>query len=287
MMRGIGWDDMGRGTKSLLSERKFYDRLQESLSEIGIKYSVEEDFDNVFQKAMSGKYDFVTVDLIGAESLPVGADYVRQLRQGFNNKNEYGFPIFMLSSTPEDFPYKEANANRVTVLQKSNAPSATAHSIEHWLRHTGRYRSKEVVIFARHATVSLSGEALDRSLLEELSSIVTAEGLDPHDVTPDKFSLDIIDELKTRILNAGKVFVLMTADEKLNGQTDTRLARPNVYTELGIVLGVPGGDKKLTILQQDGVYLPSDVGGRVPIRFSDTLVDIREEIKTVLESVAR
>lgn len=289
-MKGLGWDDMSRGASpsTMVDEIKFYGQLTEVFQrDHAISYHVVEELEEFFQEAMSGEYDFVTIDLmIFKTRRPAGVEAARTLRARMIQNRDPGFPIFLLSSTPEELRVDDAYNNNITPVAKNlDSAALVAQQITYRLKETGRFgRADDILIFARHSAVSLGGDALDKRQLEQLRAIVEEARLVPSEIAAGKFSLDILDELRRRIQEAGRIIVLLTCDELVarDARLPSYVARPNVYVELGLVLGVPGGNRKLVLIQEKGAYLPSDVGSHQPLVYEGELSSARGSILEAL-----
>jgi len=288
-VKGLGWDDMSRGSPETISELRFYEQLTEALQGYGISYRVTERLDEFYQDTLTGDFDFVTVDLMEQKTLkPVGADAARTVRARMAlERRDPDFPVFLLSSTPEFFRVEDAYNNNITPVAKSlDAAILVAQQITFRLKESGRFgRVGQVLIFARHAKESLSGQRSDNHALPQLRKIIKEAGGEVKEVSAENFSLDILDELRRQIQEAGRVIVLLTRDEAIAAaaSSTSHLARPNVYLELGMVLGVRGANRKLILLKEEGAYLTSGVGSHQPIPYEGDLNSIRKQLTKALQ----
>lgn len=272
-MRGIGWDDLSRGTPTFEDEKRFYNRLKKILKEkYEIDYSYEEDGELVSEAVLDHKYSFATIDLMNQNEEPAGKSLAINLRSNMRNAGDLDFPIFILSSSPEQFGIDDARIHNIVPIQKNHKDAATvAAQISFHLKEAGRYgRPKDVLLLARHAIENLSGHPIETSSLDWMRRLIRTCDFNLVESIPEVFSLDILDDLRKKIQEAGKIVVLVTCDEMVQ-DSHTLLARANVYLELGLVLGTKGGNSKLLIVQQSGSFLPSDVGSHQPIVFSGSL----------------
>jgi len=291
-MIGLGWDDLGQGTDDYVDERNFYKKLQDIFREkYTITYNWVSDRDEFYTRATTERTDFLTVDLM-AGSDTVGKDLAIDLRAHMaQHRLDPHFPILLLSSTPEAFTVQEAIRHNISLIPKQlKYPAVTAQQIAFRLNESGRFgRPKEVLILARHARESLGLRLLDIAVLEELRQIVEYAGCTAREVKPEELrqqDRNIVLELEERIREAGKIIVLLTKDERLDTKdgSNVHLGRPNIYFELGMLMGVRGGSRKLIVLREKGAYVPSDASWAMPIEFSNGLSKCRERILKALES---
>ena len=272
-MRGIGWDDFSRGTAAYEDEKRFYNRLKNVLRDkYEIEYSFEEDGEKVSEAILDGFYSFATIDLMNQNDELVGKELAINLRSNMRNAGDLDFPIFILSSSPEQFGIDDARIHNIVPVQKNLRDAATvAAQIAFHLKESGRYgRPKDVLLLARHARENLSGDPMDIDSLESVRDLIRSCDLKLVESMPEIFSLDILDDLRKKIQEAGKIIVLVTCDEFVK-DGDICLARANIYLELGLVLGTKGGNSKLLIVQQSSAFLPSDVGAHQPIVFRENI----------------
>lgn len=291
-MIGLGWDDLSQGTDGYADERAFYQKLQDIFREkYDISYNWVLDPDEFYTRASTERTDFLTIDLM-ANGKTVGKDLAINLRAHMaQQRGDPHFPILLLSSTPEAFTVDEAIRHNVALIPKQlSYASITAQQIAFRLLESGRFgRSKEVLILARHAKQSIGQHPLQSAVLEELRQIVEYAGCAVREVKPEELrqqGRNIVLELEERILEAGKVIVLLTKDEKLHTAdgAEMYLSRPNIYFELGMLMGVRGGNRKLIILRERGAYVPSDAAWATPIEFAGDLADCKERILKSLEA---
>ena len=311
-MKGIGWDDLGkiwhdedgqanvgeghndesrdlRVRNQRISEMKFYEGLKKSLRTEGISYEYTSEYDEFFSRATSGEFDFATVDLMvnvsagGTKS--VGKDLAARLSNQRKKMKDPDFPVFILSSTPESFGIDDALLMDVALIKKDNeAPSFTASVMIDRLRAAGRFvRYDEVLILGRHAAEDLAGRKHNIDHMDDLSRIVRESKYVPKQVLAQNIDHNILDDLRSRISESRKVVVLVSADERIDGADEVSLARPNVYLELGLALGMPGTARKLIVIKQESAFLPTNIGSYTPIPFKICLDEISGKIKEKLD----
>lgn len=119
----------------------------------------------------------------------------------------------------------------------------------------------------------------------QLSSIVSDLGLNPVVLVEENdLSYTIIEKFEYYARNASFAFILMTPDDQAQGlsrvETQWR-ARQNVIMELGWFMGYLGR-RRVAILLQGDLEIPSDILGMIPLRFEHDVSELTAGIKARL-----
>jgi hypothetical protein len=273
MMNALAWDDEPNG---------YMADLAHYLLQFHVKLTIcakEADFIHELNK---GDWDFVITDLIredkGGNQSPLGAVIAQKaasqhtvfmITQHYQRidpgKNEYGIPP------------------QVIVKSKSTHPGWLAGEICEDLRKRGVYfHHKKVFLIYGH-------DRLADNATKNVTDYLTDSGLELQMVTPERLFGEIANGLMERMHDCAAFVTICTPDDKVD--VDGKMLyqpRQNVLFEMGMAMGLNRGLEKLVILQRWGkhveeqAYLPSDLGGVVPIRFEgrveDKLDDLRKKL---------
>lgn len=292
-MIGIGWDDLGRGTNEFLDERKFYKNLGAILlQQYDINYTWETDRSTFTSRVSTERCDFVTVDLM-SNGVAKGKDIAINVRSMMiQQRSDPDFPVIVLSKNPEEFSTDEAVRQGIILLPKQMSdPAFTAHQIAFRLKESGRFgRSNTVLVLARHRDESLAGNNLSLTALNELTGIVSSASLAVKQVKSEDLKHgghNAALELQEHILDAGKVIVLLTKDERLDLKSGESIyfGDPNIYFELGMLIGVRGGSRKIILIREKGTYLPPDATWITHIEFSGSPAEKKNAILAALSKL--
>lgn len=280
-MKALVWDDLVDG-----ADIHYFERLASTFEERGVQMEIVQDWEEFEARFTKSDYAFVLVDCFDERGNLVGPERAKKIREIVSScaarRLDPDFPIFLISSDIGKVPLRDWDQIAAVPLHKQNPINEAGRIIKH-LDLRGRWTHSRKVFVIRQQ----SGTPMSPTLASDfrrLNGLIQACDLSPIPVQIG----DSVDHVAIRQISAGiraaeKIVVVLSKDDSFDDSI-VRVARPNVYVELGyLILAFDGMfiEKALFCVQR-GVKMPFEMNEIKPLVFIDSLDELTEDIETFL-----
>ena len=256
MMQAIAWDN---------APKDYFDDLKAYLLPLGINMTLMQTEHELVASLSQNpdQWDLVITDLIDEDTEDGAQDPDAGSRIG-KFARKFDKPVYIVTKARDVDPVTVPE--HVLVLSKFNPAVYSADYIRRDLTQRGLF-------YLRTQVALIYGHDLDSNL--KLKAFLSDSppkgcGLSVAVLNPETFKGDLLDQVRSNILTSGAVIAVCTADDRVKTRDDEkdeekhRQPRQNVLLEIGMVLGINDGKRRLITVQQWGkepkrqAHLPSD-----------------------------
>jgi predicted nucleotide-binding protein len=256
MIRAIAWDN---------DPEQHFDKLVPALNRIGIPCEFEPEWDRFILRVTDEPWDCVITDLVN-EGSPKGEDdrsgeEVVWAISRLDDPARRSTPVFILTNFTHYLDPSRYGRN-VAVKSKALSPAWMAGEIKQTLIERGVFHDPTKVFLAwghgEDANTAVRNFFVDHGVrLEVIDAAMPLPGI----------VQGLVDSMK----GAAAVVAICTPDDELKRDKGVFHPRPNVLLEIGLAVGITRSTRRLIVLQDERVTMPSDLGGDITIRFAGSV----------------
>jgi predicted nucleotide-binding protein len=260
-MKALAWDD---------DPKSYMNDLSKFLLPYGVELVVtdkEEDFARKWQT--DGPWDFVVTDLL-KDAVVLGGKDDPNAGVRIANSVTGTVPVYLITEQIDLLKEESLNlSGGVIIKSKSTYPVWMAKDIVDDLKRQGAYTN------GRKVFVIYGHDRLNTGLRQDVVKWLEDHGISADLIDPSTLKDQLLSGLLERMQSAAAFIALCTPDDAMvdsSGTIQHYQPRQNVLLEIGMVLGLPRGMKRLIVLQATGPSiderseLPTDLGGLLSLR---------------------
>lgn len=265
---GLAWDD---------EPAAYMKGLAEELEQIGIRLEVTAREEEFRDRVRGEQWRFVVLDLLDESFTPAKETGVALANlTALVKRDDPSFPIFIAT-------------NHVTRLSeevyRALPPNAYArYKMEaSWMAYLIRDELRLRGAYVNPAKVFLVGAMQSGTpdpAPKEVHDWLISRGVQSTPIASSVVDHAILVEILNSMEDSAAIVVVLTADDHMkDGEIH---GRQNVILELGMALGLGGGMRRVAIVAQGNVKVPSDLDGYLTLRFRTSPQEVLPELETRL-----